>query len=126
VPSRFPTSRTHPKTPPYLRRRVVQFVIAIIAVTAAGLVVMWLAHGRLPLYAYIVASTVPGAGCGVVSMVFATSMHRHMKRARGMDGRVCWSCGYSLHGLDDDGRCPECGHDYTLSDLRDKWMVPKV
>ena len=46
---------------------------------------------------------------------------RFVERVRGLDYRVCPSCGYLLTGLPDSGKCPECGEDYELQKLRDIW-----
>jgi hypothetical protein len=39
-------------------------------------------------------------------------------RARGF--RQC-ACNYDLTGLPDDGKCPECGSDYTADVFRERW-----
>lgn len=36
--------------------------------------------------------------------------------------RVCINCEYLLHGLPDSGRCPECGVEYEVHELKDEWM----
>jgi len=115
--------RVRPRTPPFLRRRVLQFIGAIIAASLTGLIVQWAAHGRVPLWAFIAASVVPGASCGVVSVCFAFGMRRNFTRAKDVGGRVCWNCGYVLAGLADDGTCPECGNAYAIKDLRARWML---
>lgn len=48
------------------------------------------------------------------------------RSVRAHDGRVCWHCSYILEGLENRGLCPECGREYDVHDLREKWMVPKV
>jgi predicted RNA-binding Zn-ribbon protein involved in translation (DUF1610 family) len=35
----------------------------------------------------------------------------------------CLHCGYQLTGLPASHRCPECGADYELDDVREKWRM---
>jgi hypothetical protein len=47
------------------------------------------------------------------------------RRLRGrlrVDGyRMCATCGYSLKGLNEKGRCPECGTVYDMGTLESMW-----
>lgn len=113
----------HAKTPPFLRRRLVQFIVGMIVVSAAMPVSLWLLRGRLPAQAYIAVPLIPGIGCGAIGGFYAASMRRQFKRAHDAGGRMCWNCGYALAGLADDGRCPECGRDYRLRELRENWKL---
>lgn len=37
------------------------------------------------------------------------------------DFRVCGDCLYPLAGLLDKHKCPECGREYSFTDLRNRW-----
>jgi len=43
------------------------------------------------------------------------------RRTSQRDGVPCASCLYTLQEDEPDGRCPECGQDYTIEDLRALW-----
>lgn len=43
------------------------------------------------------------------------------KRARSFQGRMCGNCLHDLRGLGDAGKCPECGHPFSLDQLRRYW-----
>lgn len=36
---------------------------------------------------------------------------------------VCWNCGYSLEGLAEVHRCPECGTEYDKDRVRRDWRA---
>ena len=44
-----------------------------------------------------------------------------LRAARDSGYKVCSECGYLLHGLADDGDCPECGVGYARDELRRLW-----
>lgn len=46
---------------------------------------------------------------------------RLRKRVELENYRMCIICGYLLHGLEDCGKCPECGTDYELGMLALTW-----
>lgn len=43
------------------------------------------------------------------------------KRARSLQGRMCGNCLHDLRGLGDAGKCPECGHPFSIDQLRRYW-----
>ena len=48
-------------------------------------------------------------------------VRRFRQRVRSSDYELCLECGYSLTGLGDRRACPECGVDFTIEDVREKW-----
>lgn len=44
------------------------------------------------------------------------------RKVREAGGRVCDQCSYSLRGLPDDSRCPECGRPYRYETMRSTWV----
>jgi len=54
-------------------------------------------------------------GAGVVS--------RLCRQASEADYCLCLHCGYSLKGLPDDHRCPECGNPYNIADVKQQWTA---
>lgn len=111
-------------TPPFLKRRVWQFVAVTASLSIGGILVQLAVRRYVPVWAFITASVVPGVACAVFSALFAVWMSRHYRRALDADGRICWHCGYALAGLADQGACPECGNPYTLAQLRERWLTP--
>ncbi len=55
------------------------------------------------------------------AMLFAFKYHRWRSRARSFQGRMCGNCLHDLRGLGDAGHCPECGHPFSLDQLRGYW-----
>jgi uncharacterized membrane protein YhaH (DUF805 family) len=43
------------------------------------------------------------------------------RRLRSLGYQVCPHCGYHLAGLASTGRCPECGGDYDVEEIRRDW-----
>ncbi len=63
-----------------------------------------------------------------VSMVFLCAIPRIRERrfertVRTIQYEVCLNCGYSLHGLAEVHRCPECGTEYDKEKVRRDWRA---
>lgn len=65
----------------------------------------WLSPGALLLLAC----------CAALAWVpyYRITKRRFYERVYKADYRVCWECGYLLHGIPDRHACPECGRIYT-------------
>lgn len=62
------------------------------------------------------------APMALLMLPFLLGVYRMRKRARETDRTACIDCLYDLgHQGVDDGRCPECGAQYTLEDVRKTW-----
>ena len=46
------------------------------------------------------------------------SFYHRLKR---LNCRVCWNCGYDLHGLPEAHVCPECSAAYDTAELVETW-----
>lgn len=55
------------------------------------------------------------------SGVYLFQEYRWRSRARSFHGRMCGNCLHDLRGLGDAGKCPECGHPFSLDQLRCYW-----
>lgn len=110
-------------TPPFAKRALIYFSIAIALGTAVSIIVpIKLRPGRnVPLWVSIMASTLPGVTMGIAGVVYGVWTNKLVKRAKELGYRVCWHCNYHLRGLPEDGTCPECGKVYMLSDLKSLW-----
>lgn len=52
--------------------------------------------------------------------------YRWRSRARTLQGRMCGNCLHDLRGLGDAGHCPECGHPFSLDQLRRYWKGVEI
>ena len=55
----------------------------------------------------------------VVGLILNEQRRRVLRRVVRADYRLCPDCLYPFG--DDSGRCPECGRDYTLEEVREVW-----
>ena len=46
-------------------------------------------------------------------------LHREVLKAH---YQACTQCGYCLHGLPAEHKCPECGNDYDFDSLEREWQ----
>lgn len=110
-------------TPPFLRRRVAWFVLLIVGLSLTSPVATFLLRNRVPAWAYVVATAVPGVGSGLISVWFGRAMVREVNAAERLGWRRCWDCGYDLTGVAGEGVCPECGNACTRDGLAAKWRL---
>ena len=45
----------------------------------------------------------------------------YVERLREARFEICLECGYSLSGLPEEGRCPECGEQYQKTGVVARW-----
>lgn len=109
--------------PAYLRRRIVWFVLMSIGLGVIAPLVSWLGSGKMPMWAFIAAVSIPGIASGFIWSWYGLALSREQKKAVALGGRLCWQCGYSLEGIAASGTCPECGKGYDAADLRKRWGV---
>lgn len=67
------------------------------------------------------AAILPGLAVPAFIVGVSRLARKHVRRASDKEFRVCWGCGYELHGLSDAGKCPECERAYEIAELQRKW-----
>lgn len=107
-------------------RRVVGFIILTLVLSLVGTVVFLLVRGSLPVGVHVALILVPVLASLPVTFGFVKWSKAIGLRAFETGGRLCWSCGYVLTGLADEGACPECGNWYSLEDLKAKWRTTRL
>lgn len=65
----------------------------------------------------------PVLGVGVGFALNAWRERRIRRRVVRAGGQLCTSCGHSLCGLPEVGRCPECGREYRLDATMMAWAM---
>jgi hypothetical protein len=53
--------------------------------------------------------------------VYVLNCRREARRMRDCGYRVCTNCRYSLEGVADSGKCPECGERYDIRAAHAQW-----
>jgi hypothetical protein len=112
-----PTDHKSRKRPAWLKAPVrpgwALFVLAIVLQAAALLVAAF-----FPLMPFVTGAllliSIPLLFLGFA--VFRTDAKRRGRRVIEAGGRVCIHCGFDLAGLEDRGKCPECGADYDIAE----------
>lgn len=106
-------------------RRYCQIVVVVLAVLSLGLIALLGIRPSFVLHAPLLAKLFV-LGFGISLAALTSRIIRLWKKRiaeivvdRGF--RFCVGCGYELSGLASEGRCPECGAQYEVSDLRNKW-----
>lgn len=131
------TRRSH--IPPILRRwsRVgIGVYVLWVLMTATGFMIlhftMSAAVSPLQGIGYTVLVSTLGV-CGLTQLlviVFTIAdllmVRRWRSRARSLQGRMCGNCLHDLRGLGDAGHCPECGHPFSLDQLRRYWKGVEI
>lgn len=116
--------RIAPDCPPIIRLlgRVFYLALAAAIVIAPAIVIasryygFWnsgVFGGLLPVFVFVPQFVAMGY------VIWRTRAYRRLWRESG--GRLCTGCAHSLAGLDDRGRCPECGADFDTTFDRLSW-----
>lgn len=106
-------------TPPYVRRLQRLWLIPVVFVPLillAWVVRFWLvpsmALAQLAAIVMPLSTFLPQ----FVAMFFLIRATRKLKRAfAAAGGRLCTNCVHDLSGLDDVGKCPECGYGFDAA-----------
>lgn len=48
---------------------------------------------------------------------------RFAHRVRSHHFQICWYCGYCLYGIPEDHGCPECGANFSVTSLQERWQA---
>ncbi|MCE7975206.1 MAG: hypothetical protein DYG92_12925 [Leptolyngbya sp. PLA1] len=99
------------------------FVLLITALSLTSPVATFLLRDKVPAWAYVMATAIPGLGSGLLAAWFGRAMVREVKAAEQLGWKRCWDCGYDLRGVAADGICPECGKAYACDELAAKWRL---
>jgi len=69
----------------------------------------------------VVVGIVNFVSIGVLWIIPHTRERRFERTVRALQYEVCWNCGYSLQGLTEIHRCPECAAEYDKETVREDW-----
>ena len=106
-------------TPPCVRRVQRLWLIPVVFVPlifGAWMARLWLVPNAGSALWVTIAMPLSLFGPQFVAMFFMIRAARKLKRAFvASGGRLCTNCAHDLSGLDDVGKCPECGHGFDAA-----------
>lgn len=110
------------RTPRFVRRRLIGFVVGMCLLPAAVMVTTFIGiFGKAGVwYPVLVCALVVVSSGSIGSFVW---LNRGLvKRLRASGNRLCFSCGYDVSTLPEHGSCPECGEPFEHEELRTSWL----
>lgn len=105
---------------PWLRRhqrRMMWLMTVLLVAPLVGSLVWFANTGDARAFSLMILMTL----ANIVNIINPVTFRRLKGRVREHKGLVCTSCLFPLTGLDPQGRCPECGTDYTFADTIESW-----
>ena len=116
--SEYPTTYWGKPIPPPAFRRQVRWIwftgAGVALVVAAGVLLIW--PWELGLVEWVAIGFIASA-----HLAIKIHVRRFARATVAADFARCLVCGYRLTGLPEEGRCPECGTEYRVDDVRGAW-----
>ncbi len=96
----------------------VMFILVALDIARTGL-----NPGTAGLVTMICAGVLFSVSMGVLWAIPRLRERRFDRTLRAHQYEGCFNCGYSLHGLPEVHRCPECGSPYEKEQVREAWKA---